>query len=315
MSRIIYIWISTICLLLSAPALSQDYQLEYKLSKEDMLIGDHQELTIRVSPVSQDDKLELMPDVTDSGIEMLEKKRVERRKIDDGYALSQTLVFTAYDTGRVVFPPMMITLESAISTDTFYTDSIPLTVGGVTLDGELGNIKDIYRPSPPWLRYALMFAALLLVIGLIWWFFKNRTKKEIEPIKITYVAPPPNPWDRARESLDRLKQENLVSRGQAKEYQARLTYIMREFLGEYYDYPALEMTTRENIKMLARTEFPEDMVGKMSDVLSISDLVKYAKAKPEEEFHEEMMAYAYEVLHRLPRKPMPHELNEEEDSI
>ena len=91
----------------------------------------------------------------------------------------------------------------------------------------------------------------------------------------------------ALEKLSGLKSESLWEKGSVKEYYSKLTYIFREYLENRFDIQALESTSEQIITQLEKKDFDTGMNDDVRRVLQSADLVKFAKAKPVEEFHVE----------------------------
>lgn len=74
-----------------------------------------------------------------------------------------------------------------------------------------------------------------------------------------------------------------------KEYHSELTYILREYLESRYGIQALEQTTSEILEQLREADFDKSHSVNLASLLQTADLVKFAKAQPPVEFHEQAM--------------------------
>ncbi|MEZ5049976.1 MAG: hypothetical protein R2766_10040 [Saprospiraceae bacterium] len=86
-----------------------------------------------------------------------------------------------------------------------------------------------------------------------------------------------------------MNNKQLWQRGEIKEYQSELTHVIRQYLEDRYDVNALEMTTNEILKSLSKKDFEAIYNEDLREILTVADLVKFAKATPEENIHQKFM--------------------------
>jgi hypothetical protein len=87
--------------------------------------------------------------------------------------------------------------------------------------------------------------------------------------------------------------EELWQKGEVKEYYSRLSDITRRYIDNRYGISSPELTTDETVRMLQKAAVTTG--GQMSlvkDLLSLSDMVKFAKYVPESGLHEKYHADA-----------------------
>jgi len=172
----------------------------------------------------------------------------------------------------------------------------PLGVSDISQDSlEIEPIKPILTEAKnisDFLLYIYLIGGLLL-IGIVYWLFKkwNGTAgaedKVVEEIKVIIPA-----HKKALEALYNLRQKQLWQKGKIKAYQSKLTFIIRQYLEDRYEVPALESTTDEIIKNLSSAELDLSDIGSLKRILQVADLVKFAKAKPDESIHDSFMIEA-----------------------
>ena len=137
---------------------------------------------------------------------------------------------------------------------------------------------------------------LLLVAAGIFLLRRMRSKERIQKMEEAVIISAP-PHETALRKLRELKEKELWQKGQIKEYQSELTFIIREYLQDRFTMNALEMTTSEILR-----EVPEFVdTEKLGNILQIADLVKFAKAVPGEEIHEKFMQMAFELVEETKR--------------
>jgi len=126
---------------------------------------------------------------------------------------------------------------------------------------------------------------LLIAAGLAYLLYTIRKRRQA-------AAPPPPPpppaYVVALDALKALEGKQLWQQSQTKEYYSELTHILREYLEGRFDVQALEMTTRQITTQLGkRNDFDKVRAKELGNLLQLSDLVKFAKARPAEELHTE----------------------------
>ena len=204
-----------------------------------------------------------------------------------GDSLKWVKIFSAKSTGKKVilkitgFNPGKDTLThltfiSSDKKDTVKTDPVVFTVKSV-LKGKNVNPEDIYSPfsmfNPLWLLYLLIpilgYISYLLIV--------KRKKKTTSAEKVEL---PPEPLS---QRLNKLwdKAENLLNKGYLKPFYITLSYILRLYLEEVYEFPALEQTTSEIRYSLKKGRVKNR--DKFLELLNFADMVKFAKFIPDKE--------------------------------
>tara|TARA_B110000908_G_scaffold127167_1_gene149235 strand:+ start:215 stop:1168 length:954 start_codon:yes stop_codon:yes gene_type:complete len=82
-------------------------------------------------------------------------------------------------------------------------------------------------------------------------------------------------------AIDALDNEKLWEKEKLKEHFVELSYILRSYLTARYSITLLEKTTYEAKLLLTQNGLNEDTVENIGRILSESDMVKFAKSKPE----------------------------------
>ena len=135
----------------------------------------------------------------------------------------------------------------------------------------------------------LFLLGVLILGGLIYWFFKKSKKpKVVVPKPKEYIAPSTIAFQQLKE----LKNKQLWQKGDIKGYQSELTHIIRLYLENRFGINALENTTHEIGLDLKSLNLSEALRGDLQNILQVADLVKFAKAKPTDDIHEQFMTKA-----------------------
>ena len=87
-------------------------------------------------------------------------------------------------------------------------------------------------------------------------------------------------WQQALESLDRIESLKLWQTGRYKEYYTGITDVLRIYLENQFQIPAMEMISAEIIESLERDPSLNAQKEKVMQVLNLADLVKFAKEQP-----------------------------------
>lgn len=213
-------------------------------------------------------------------------------KISDSQRLSNRLKFIFWDPGVAYIPPFEY-IHSRGQTSQFIQGAAvfikpPAELLNTPSDSlQLAPIKPIIREALKLSDFYLYLGiiALLLIAGLYFWW--RKTKKKESPAEEITIEIPAHLI--ALEKLDQLDREKLWQKGEIKEYQTGLTFIIREYLENQFDISALESTTDEITQDLRSFGFSQEINQNLSQILQIADLVKFAKAEPDLDVHQKFL--------------------------
>lgn len=149
------------------------------------------------------------------------------------------------------------------------------------------NFSEIMAYATSWPVLLALAVITVIVIALILWRRYRKGAKD----KTAVVNEPPH--CRAIRRLEELSERKLWQNGKIKEFYTALSDILREYISQRYDFPALEMTTAELVDTLEKTEVPPKECKRVSELLTLADLVKFAKYTPALESHNEAYREAY----------------------
>ncbi len=215
-------------------------------------------------------------------LEVIESYPIDTIRKDDRYELIKKYGLTQFDSGRYVIPRVQI----LINNKPFLSDSILVEVANVqvdTLKQKMYDIKDIIPAQEKmgdWWKYLLILLLIAGIGALIYWYIKKpkKAKSEEEIFK--------TPIEKATNKLNKLEQKELWQKGEVKEYYSELTDIVRNYIEEAIEIPAMESTTSELIEGLKKASLKKKMklsketIDNLFTVLKQADLVKFAKSKP-----------------------------------
>lgn len=228
---------------------------------------------------------------------------VEKSAIDTSYAekdvttkiLSQELLITSFDTGYHPIRP----ISFAVNGDTISTQAMLLTVKTVPIpqDADIKDIKnilDVPFTIWDWIKlhkwYIFLSIAIigLIILGLHFYKkYRNQPKRVLEKPKPLLPA-----HEIAFAKLQELKSKKLWQNSKVKEYHIELSYIVREYLENRYGTNSLDNTTDTILHESRSLELNDDDRQKLTQVLVLADMAKFAKQEPVSHENEQSMKNA-----------------------
>jgi hypothetical protein len=214
-------------------------------------------------------------------LEVIQSYPIDTIRKDDRYELVKKYGLTQFDSGRYVIPSVKI----LINKKEYLSDSITVEVANVqvdTLKQKMYDIKDIVpaNESSDWWKYILVLLVIAGIGAFIYWYIKKRQTKKIE--EEIYKTP----IEKATSLLNSLEKKELWQQGEVKAYYSELTDIVRNYIEEAIEIPAMESTTSELIEGLKlasqkkKMKLSQETIDNLFVVLKQADLVKFAKSKP-----------------------------------
>lgn len=189
---------------------------------------------------------------------------------------------TVWDSGAFLLPGPQIVIDD--STFEFKNITIKATYSKSVKGVDIYDIKENFAEIPDEPFSILKFFESnwwwLLILILIFpiYFLIRRTKYE-------KISPPlfkaMSLKERTLMAIDALDNSKMWEKDQLKEHFVELSYILRSYLTARYNISILEKTTYETKLLLTQKGLNEDTIDTIVRILSESDLVKFAKSKPE----------------------------------
>ena len=206
---------------------------------------------------------------------------------ESGYVtLREDVTVFAFDSATFYIPPFEFLSQSG---DTLRTNSLALKVfvpfENVEVDPQkFVGIKDVEEPEFVFMDYIWYFLIPLLVLALLaaaWfgWQYYRKHKKNA-PVVVPKAKPLP-PHVIAMNALDNLAEKKLWQNGRDKEFHTELTDILRQYIEARFGVAAMEKTSDEILDELYElAESQKASLANLKQILSIADLVKFAKYHP-----------------------------------
>ena len=319
---------------------AQKFSAHATVQPSEILIGEQALINLQV--IAPKDKEILFPVYQDSivgGLEVLSMGNADTTITDNVRTINVKYLVTSFDSTLYFIPSMPV----SDGIDTVFSNSFGLKVTAPELKDstlaylekmntgqtdsidfdalQLNDIKPIQKLPFSWkdflglLWIPLIILLLLAIVGTIIYLIIRKNKKGY------FFNPPPvlPAHVRAMKSLDKIKTEKLWQQERHKEFYTQLTDVLRRYIHERYGVNSLEMTSGEILNII-RTKAEEDSVYEnLKQVLTVADLVKFAKHKPFIDENDLSMMNAYFFVNQtkedepLPDKPAEEYGNETKD--
>ena len=264
-----------------------------------LMIGDQTAMHLSVTQEANERvEMPVFGETLQDGIEIVDRSAVDTTTLPDGrLQLSQELTLTSFKDSLFAVAPIAVVSGG----DTFWTESMALNViQPFEVDSSLAitDIKDIEKAPIYWWGIIQWILLALAVIGLfvgayygVLWYRKHFLKEEevIEPELL-------RPADEvALEKLDAIKAQKIWKDGKVKEYQTELTDVVREYIGRRFDVQSTEKTSDETLRAM-KPLIDKELFSKLSKMLQLADLVKFAKWHTTPDENEQALSTAYEFV-------------------
>ncbi len=278
-------------------AQAQEIRVSAQLDTSTIALGDQTTLRLRADgPAGTDVRFPQLADTLSAKVPIVEAGTTDTVQSEPGQqSVTQTYLITSFDAGMQVIPELEFTVGDSV----YRTEALPLQVEAVAVD----TTKAIYDIKQPldvsyswldWLRDNLLWVVLALVVlvaaGILRFFVKKRKKAPAPPPVETLPDIPPH--ELALGKLQALRDRELWQQGAVKQYHSELSDILRDFLERRYRIRAMEQTTDEIFAALAATDMPEQHKTRLRQVLTLADLVKFAREQPLHTDNEQSMEQA-----------------------
>lgn len=283
-----------------------------QLDSTELIIGAQTDL--KLSAVTQNDEQVYFPvygEYIIPDIEIVNRTAVDTTTLKDGSRqLSQTLTITCFRDSLFFIPPLPFTNTNG---DTILSD--PLTLNVIqpfvidTTQNAITDIKPVFKAPVYWwgiIRWILLAIALIaLAIGA---YFLYQYLKH----KFTNNAPQQEPdiplrpaEEVALEKLDQLKENKIWQQGRHKEYHTILTDVIREYIARRFSISSQEQTSTQILHDIQPAlKNNTQLFGTLKQMLSLADLVKFAKFNPLPEENEQSLLSAYNFVRQTtPNEP------------
>lgn len=217
--------------------------------------------------------------------EVIESTPVDTTITNKKHTYAKTFSVIQFDTGQFILPQQKVLVDGALFSS---NDSLLIRINDVVVDTTeqalfpIKTILPIARNTQGWWKPYLY--GLLTLLGLMAAYLGvQKTQKRIR--KSRQKLPP---FERALFALQALEAKRLDKQEAYKNYYSEMTDIVRNFLEDETTIDALESTSDElltKLELLRDTgnlALQNETLDQLKEVLLRADLVKFARAMPEE---------------------------------
>jgi hypothetical protein len=291
------ILIIVILLLLCGPLFAEPVDLNVKVDKDKITIGDRVKYEVTVE---YDNGVEIEPYASGKNLGEFEVKDYKvdiPKKTKSGRIISKTVyTIAAFTTGEFTIPGLRIKYKGPDKQEKeIASNEIKINVESVKPGpNDTDDIRPLKSPAEmknrffAWLIAACAFFATVISAFI---YFKKKKIKEEKP------ALPPRPAEEiAKNALSALKEMRLVEKGLIKEYYIRLSDIIRAYIENRYRVFAMDRTTWELFQEMKSKRIERQHIDKINNFLEDCDMVKFAKYTPVRKEIEEIYKKAEEII-------------------
>jgi hypothetical protein len=252
------------------------------VTKNDLVIGEQATLTIKATcPNGYSANWFALPDSLPY-FEVVEAGKIDTVLDNGTVQLRQSLVFTSFDSGRWVTPPLAVAFQPVNGGQplTLYADTLPLRVGFMadTTDA-IRDVKPIIEAEGagfPWgLLIAIGAAVLVVLIVLVWLLYRLLTKKA--PM---VAIGGPSVYQQVMQRLAALEQLDITVPSSCKQYHTQLALLYKTYMGHRLGLPLTNATTSDTLQHLKSTGMAAETLAGVADALRGCDAVKFARFMP-----------------------------------
>ena len=254
------------------------------LDSTTLFIGDQTDLHLRaIGEVGEQVTMPVLDKELLPGVEIVDRTIVDTISLKDGRVqYDQYLTVTSFKDSLFYIAP----LPFVSGDDTVWSESLTLNVVQPfemdTTDMAITDIKGVYK-APIWwwgiFRWVLL-AVLLAGVGIAgYYLITYLQRRKLEEAGNEVVTEPLRPAEEvALEKLDAIKEKKIWQQGQVKEYYTQLTDVVREYIARRFEVSSVEQTSDETLRDI-RPLLSErkDLYDQLRKMLTLADLVKFAK--------------------------------------
>jgi hypothetical protein len=281
-------------------ALAQQFTVSSQLDSASIQIGEQARLRLSVAqPTNLQVSIPILSDTITKGIEIVEMVKADTISLSDSrIQVNYDYLITSFDSGFYFIP----SYTYAAAGDTLQTAPLGLSVTTVTVNPETDDVKAIkpIMDAPfywselfTWVGYFLL--AFLVVSLIIFVLLKYVFKKKVPFIDQTSQPVIP-PHIVALEKLEEIKVQKIWQCGDIKVFYTQVTDVLRVYLEGRFGINAMELTSDEIMALVKKEPGLNEVRAALKDLLTLADLVKFAKMVPLENENERSLLTAFDVV-------------------
>jgi hypothetical protein len=280
---------------------AQKIQARAIIDSTNILIGDQINLRIELDqPNNVGIEFPVIGDSLSATVEIIDKSPLDTFQLDEEEQIRiiQNLTITSFDSGKQVVPPFRFLLKYDELYDTIETLPSEFFVHSMPIDTTKGptDIKKPYdapvtlKEVSPYILGAILIGALIFFL-----FYYIQRRRKNKPIFAKPAKPKEPAHIIALRELDRIKEEKLWQTEEIKAYYSLVSDTLRTYIEDRFNIQAMEYTTDETIRAFEqrKTLVSGKSFEELKNILTLADLVKFAKYKPLPDDHNLTLMNAY----------------------
>jgi len=282
---------------------AQSPSLKTAVDKRQILIGEQLQYSVEASFPANAYNIGWfnVPD-SFSHFEVVNRGKIDSIESNGILTCRQTLTLTSFDSGINTIPALAINFDPLADDSTIhlFTDSIPINVSFSPLDSTqtFHDIKSIIevKDEVPWLIWAgaaaLIILLVVLVVYLVKYFKRRKKPASVFNSKLS-------PFDEAMQSLDALQKEQLLYKGDVKQFHTRLIDIFKRYLSRKMQKNIFNLTSSDILLLLNDTLLSKADTFLIAGSLRMTDAVKFAKYFPPTSESESALINTKKVIEQI----------------
>ena len=253
-----------ILLLINSKAWSQ------KISVDTNIIFVGQQVEIKISNNIKNS--EFWPSFNDTLVNGLEIVQSDFDTLTE--EIIQKIIITSWDSGSYYIPPVKFSATSKSN-----ALIINVLLPNIDANSELKDIKGPLNDNIGWSDIWPWLLLTLIILLSIFTYKKYFNKKKKTVVVKKNIQTPAHVL--ALNALKKLENKKLIDKKDIKEYYSSISEIIRRYIENRFNFPALELTTYEILNIITAIIKKEESIS-LKNILEISDLVKFAKKIPDQ---------------------------------
>lgn len=283
-------------------------QATVTLERNQILLGEQVTLQLKVDNIINDaqklDSWFILPDSANH-IQVVHRDKIDTLDQDGRTMYLQKLIITSFDSGKWVLQlvaPKVKDVNGQVTSLNY--DSVNLEILPVNVQNlkDFHPLKEILPVDYHDYRWIYWLVGSILFLGVIFLVIKivKRIRNKKSPATSTIIKGPPLDW--ALEQIKLLEQEDLINKGEAKQFFTRLYEICRIYFDERTGSHTLQSTSYEMIASLRSYLIKEKDRSNLNQFSQLSNRVKFAEHNPNEQIAKSATLIAVETLSNIEKQ-------------
>lgn len=278
--------IAYICLTLFVMSVSSAQNVIVRAEVDSMMmwVGQQTGLHLEVTcDAGQEVKFPVYRDTIVKGLEIIPPVMTDTQYVNDGkrMTIKRSYTVTCFDSALIYISSIPVQVNG----DDYESNRLALAF--MTYDIPEGQETQIFGPKDNMdmpikfyeLKGVILFCLLAAIACVVAIYLLMRYRDDKPIIKRIKIEPKVPAHVRAISEIKKLKLSGGPHSEDAKGYYTQLTDILREYMNDRFGFNATEMTSYEIMERLEES-WDKDSLNELRDLLSTSDMVKFAKFKP-----------------------------------